>query len=67
MFLIFSWQQEETYGSSLYICGVDQIICLGRNGQNYQIKFQLSLNMFEKSKFYSCYFLSNEQYNVLDI
>ncbi len=47
--------------------GVDQIICLGRNGQNYQCKFQLTLNMFEKSKFYSCYFLSNEPYNVLDI
>ncbi len=49
MFLIFSWQQEEAYGSSLYIFGVDQIICLGRNGQNYKGKFQLSLNMFEKS------------------
>ncbi len=49
MFLIFSWQQEEAYGSSLYMFGVDQIIYLGRNGQNYKGKFQLNLNMFEKS------------------
>ncbi len=67
MFLIFSRLQGEAYGSSLYIFGVDQIICLGRNGQNYQGKFQLSLNMFEKSKFYSCCFLTNEQHNYLDI